>query len=172
MKFDLTKIGYLSKPYAFKGELRCTLDILLLSEEFPKFIWLFLDGKEVPFFVEKASFNKQRFVLKLEDVSDEETAMKYKNSSIYCETKEFEKYFERASSLDDFIGFQVIDKNKGNIGKITGIIENSVQPTLEIYLEGKEILIPYNEDIVISINEKKKTINIYAPEGLIDLYLE
>jgi len=35
--------------------------------------------------------------------------------------------------------------------------------------EGKEILIPANEAIIIKVNHKKKEIIIAAPQGLLDL---
>ena len=172
MKFDLTKIGYLSKPYGFSGELRSNLEVLMLSEDFPAYIWIYLDGKPVPYSVEKAIFNKSNFVIKLEDVSSEEDASFLKNTSIYCEQKYFKQFFEYEESLEDLVGFEVVDSLKGFIGVIDSIIENAIQPTLVLTFEGKEILVPYTEEIIIDVNFTMKKVKVETPEGLIDMYLE
>jgi len=172
MQKELVKIGYISKAHGFKGELKCSLEVLMLSDKFPQFIWIYLDGKPVPFFIEKSFYNKSSFIVKIEDIESEETAMQFKNTSIYCEKHLFDIFFEKEESLDDLIGFEVSDEHKGKIGNIISIIENSIQPTLVIQFEEKEILIPYSEDIIVEINEIEKTIFVSAPEGLIDMYLD
>ncbi|MFT4645040.1 MAG: 16S rRNA processing protein RimM [Planctomycetota bacterium] len=172
MKFDLTKIGYLSKPYGFNGELKSNLEVLMLSDDFPEFIWIYLDGKPVPYCVEKATYNKSNFILKLEDVNTEEDASILKNTSIYCEQKLFKQYFEYEESLEDLVGFEVEDKVKGAIGIIESIIENAIQPTLVLNFEGKEILVPYTEEIIIDVDFDNKKVKVETPDGLIDMYLE
>lgn len=172
MKFDLTKIGYLSKPHGFSGELKSNLDVLMHSDQFPKFLWIYIDGKPVPYFVEKAALQKSNFIIKLEDVNSEEDSMLLKNTSIYCEEKLFKQYFEYEESLDDLIGFEVEDILKGYIGKIASIIENAIQPTLVLSFEDKEILIPYTKEVVIDVDFDKQKLKVEAPEGLIDIYLE
>ena len=169
---ELTKIGFISKPFGFNGDLKCGLEIIMLTEKFPKFVWIYIDGKPVPFFVEKHYFHNNSLILKFEDISDEKKAYSFKNTSFYCEKNIFEKYFEREENLNDFIGFKVGDVNKGEIGKISSIIENTIQPTLVLDFKGKEILIPYSEGIILEIDEEKQIIKIDAPEGLIDLYLD
>lgn len=172
MKFDLTKIGYLSKPHGFNGDLKSTLEVLMLSEDFPEFIWVYLDGKPVPLFVEKAALIKSNFIIKLEDIDSEESASTLKNTSIYCENKLFKQYFEYEESLEDLIGFEVEDVNKGLIGKVVSIIENAIQPTLVLIFEEKEILVPYTEEIILDVDFDNKKLKVEAPEGLIDMYLE
>ena len=43
---------------------------------------------------------------------------------------------------------------------------------MQIYIGKKEILIPFNEHTIINIDVESKTIDIQAPEGLIDFYLK
>lgn len=172
MQIKLTKIGYISKAFGFKGELKCNLDVVTLSEKIPKFIWMHIDGKPVPFFVEQFDLNKSNLVVKFEDLDNEEDAKKLKNTSIYCQTDIFNDFFEKEESLEELIGFKVIDIQKGNIGVVESIIDNSIQPTLVILFEEKEILIPYAENIILSIDDDTETIEIDAPDGLIDMYLE
>lgn len=172
MKYELNKIGYIAKAFGFKGELKCTLEVATLNHKLPDFLWLHLEGKPVPFFVENTSTHNNALIIKFEDIETEAQAQLLKNTSLYCEKKIFDTYFEKQESLDDLIGFEVFDKNKGFIGAVVSIIENSIQPTLEIMFHEKEILIPYTEDIILKIDEENNKIEIDATEGLIEMYLE
>ncbi|MGB1018966.1 MAG: ribosome maturation factor RimM [Chitinophagales bacterium] len=171
MKFDLIKIGFLSRVHGFKGEIKAVLKVDVIENKIPEFIFLHLEGKPVPFFVENYHIKDNLLTIKFEDINDEASAGKFKNASMFCEAKLFENYFAKIESLEDLIGFEVSDNTKGNIGIVIGIIENSIQPTLVIELNEKEILIPYSEDIILEINDNDKKVNIDAPEGLIDMYL-
>ena len=69
------------------------------------------------------------------------------------------------------IGYTLIDKNFGEVGVIKDIDDTSANPVLNIDHKGKQVILPYNEDLVMDINEAKKTVNYTAPEGLIEMYL-
>ena len=43
---------------------------------------------------------------------------------------------------------------------------------MSIGREGIEILIPMNDDFIISLDREAKTITVNTPPGLIELYLE
>jgi 16S rRNA processing protein RimM len=56
------------------------------------------------------------------------------------------------------------------LGEVTNIIENPGQILLILKSpEGKEILIPFHEDFIVSINKKKKLIEMDLPEGLTEI---
>lgn len=172
MEKEFIKIGYISKAFGFKGELKFALNVASLSKDFPAFVWIYIDGKPVPFCIEKVAVqNDLNGILKLEDINEEATAMSLKNKSIYCEDAIYDTYFEREDSLEQLIGYTVIDKEKGDIGEVVQIIENTLQPNLVLAFQEKEILIPYTDAIITHIDDKKKTIHINAPDGLIELYL-
>jgi 16S rRNA processing protein RimM len=56
------------------------------------------------------------------------------------------------------------------IGPILEIISNNGQWLLNIDSPGnKNILIPFHEDFIISIDKRKKTVVMDIPEGLLDI---
>jgi 16S rRNA processing protein RimM len=65
-----------------------------------------------------------------------------------------------------------MDKTKGHIGAITDVIDNGPNIVIQVDCNGKEIMLPYNEDLVLGIDQETKVLNYNAPEGLIDMYLE
>ena len=72
----------------------------------------------------------------------------------------------------EVIGFIIKDKNYGNVGTITSINDASSQALFEVEGNGKQILIPINDEFIVEVNRKNKTILVETPEGLIDLYIE
>jgi len=41
----------------------------------------------------------------------------------------------------------------------------------QFILKGREVLFPWNEEVVLKIDKKKKEILLRLPNGLIDIYL-
>jgi 16S rRNA processing protein RimM len=72
----------------------------------------------------------------------------------------------------EVIGFEVEDEEKGRIGVIEGVYENTRTPLLSIMFNGKEILMPVIDEVILDVNREAKLMKIKAPQGLIDLYIE
>jgi 16S rRNA processing protein RimM len=72
----------------------------------------------------------------------------------------------------EVIGFNVVDKHRGVLGPITTVYERSSQPVIECMHEGKQVLFPVHDDLIVKIDRKTQNFHVDLPEGLIDLYLE
>ena len=70
------------------------------------------------------------------------------------------------------IGFTINDQDFGEVGILQGINDSTAQSLFEIDRDGIEILIPMNDEFIVKVDRKNKTILLNTPEGLIDLYLE
>ena len=75
------------------------------------------------------------------------------------------------SLIQTLIHFQVIDKNHGELGQLIAVLENNLQNLMVIDFKGTELLIPFVENYIESIDNKKKEIHLQTPDGLIDLYI-
>jgi 16S rRNA processing protein RimM len=102
---------------------------------------------------------------------DGETAKSLVKSELYLPLSFLPPLTGNKFYYHEVIGFDVIDKVKGNIGKCVDFMEISRQPIMYIDFNGKEILIPAVDEIFETVNREEKTITIAAPEGLIDIYL-
>ena len=71
----------------------------------------------------------------------------------------------------EIIGFTVQDKGFGKVGIITGVNDSTAQHLFEIDHDGKEVLIPINDEIIEKVDRASKTIFLDTPEGLIEIYL-
>jgi len=65
----------------------------------------------------------------------------------------------------------MVDINYGIVGTIVSINDSTAQALFEVENDGREILIPMNDEFIDKIDRKTKTIFVKTPEGLIDLYL-
>ena len=171
LKEDCTQIGYIQKHHGVKGELVLALGDGVYSDELdPEFILLDIDNGLVPFFVESYRVKSAKNMLvKLESVEEENKAREMVGTQAYLETNLLNSEGEMADAA--FIGFQVNDKQKGNIGVITEIQEISNNPLFVLDFDGKEILIPINPDFIVDVNEDNRIMQVDLPKGLIDLYL-
>jgi 16S rRNA processing protein RimM len=60
---------------------------------------------------------------------------------------------------------------KGNIGIIIEVIDHAANPLLKIDFNGLEILIPIFDGLIHRVRREDNILEIKAPEGLIDLYI-
>jgi len=173
-KDDFIKIGSLKKKHKTSGELVIHLlpnfyDIIM------KPTWLFIDIENglVPFEVLDHKMIKHDSLVVRLDISNE-IEQTFKNVLVYINSDEIIKSEKNKNQWknDDLIGFSVTDKNHGYIGIIRDIIEIQQNPLIEIIYNEQEILVPYQEDFIVSIDKTKRELNIAAPEGLIELFVE
>ena len=69
--------------------------------------------------------------------------------------------------MEDLIGFKVIvGKLKG---ELTDYYDSEANPLFEIVIDGKEHLIPAQEEFIAHIDFDKRTIKFVLPDGLLEL---
>lgn len=171
-KDQAIKIGFIQKPHGVKGELSLTLNDGIYSDDFKtKFLLLDIDNGLVPFFIETIRVKSNKSILvQFESVDTELKAKDLCGSEVYVESDVFEG--EEGLSTSGFVGFKVIDKQKGNVGIIIEVQEISNNPLFVLDFEGKEILFPVNPDFILGVDENERVMDVDLPEGLIDLYLD
>jgi 16S rRNA processing protein RimM len=167
-------LGKIVKKYSFKGEVLAKLDTDQ-PDIYENLDALFIDinNNLIPFFVEKSQLHKSNLLrLKLEDVTSESDADVLLKKDLYLPMELLPKLEGNTFYYHEVIGFQVIDENFGLVGQITGVNDTTTQALFEIDHDGKEVLIPINDDIIDSVDRTAKTVSVKTPSGLIELYLD
>ena len=77
--------------------------------------------------------------------------------------------FEDELSANALIGFQLFDETLGLIGQISEVHDYAGNMLLLVDYQGKEALIPLNDDLILRIDEDKREIELRLPDGLFDL---
>ena len=172
-KDECFKLGYVIKRHGFKGELSIKFD-----SKTPDYykeiesIFIKINEQLIPFFIERLRINNKGIAtIKLEDVNNDNDTEQLLRKSVYLPLNMLREDTSFAGGLNELIGFTVVDKTHGNIGILANVIDQTAQVILQIDNNGTDILIPAVDYFLKNINIKTKTIELEAPEGLIELYL-
>lgn len=166
-------LGKIVKKYGFKGEVLAKLD----TDE-PKLyenlesVFIAHGNNLVPFFIEKSSLHKSQLLrMRLEDVDTEAEADAILKSELYLPLVFLPKLSGNQFYFHEIIGFSMKDSNYGVVGTIVSVNDNTAQALFEVENNGKQILIPMNDEFIEKVDRENKQIIVNTPEGLIDLYL-
>ena len=168
---ETEEIGYISKTHGLKGHIILRLNELInIDEEAIKSIFLDINGSQVPYFIEECRPNNTGYIVKLETIDTVDTSKKLIGKKAFA-LSDF--ILEEDESLKEFIGYAIIDTKLGNIGNIADVDEKTDNAIIKvIHPSGIEIILPFNDDFIIEIDDDLKTIEFNAPEGLIEMYLQ
>lgn len=172
-KKDCFYLGKIAKKYSFKGEVLVYLDTdepELYTELESMFVEI--NGHLVPFFIEKSSIHREKFLrTQFEDMDSEEDADTIVGKDVYLPLTMLPKLEGNKFYYHEVVGFDAIDQRLGNFGTILRISDNGVQALFEVQKDEAVILIPLIDEFIIEVNRENKSILFNTPEGLIDLYI-
>jgi 16S rRNA processing protein RimM len=167
-------LGQVTKTVGFKGEVAVYID----SDEPEKYAGLdsvFIDthGQFIPFFVEHLAQRSKsnQYNIKFQDVDSEEEAARLVGGELYLPLEALPSLEGDAFYFHEIVDYKVYDEEKGYIGIILQVIDYPGNPLFEIQFDDKTLLIPVRDEFIKSLDKAEKIINIAAPPGLIDLYL-
>ncbi|MBN1950338.1 MAG: 16S rRNA processing protein RimM [Bacteroidales bacterium] len=166
-------LGTLTKTQGVKGKLVLRLkhlgfDTILNMES----VFIMIDKLPVPFFVEEyRHLQADEIALRLKDVEDPEKAAEFVGYEVWLQSGDIrqEKESNSLQSIAPLLGYKVIDSEHGLLGILNEVIDVSQNPLLQILNESGEILIPVQQEFVIDIDDREKTIHVRTPKGLVDI---
>jgi len=173
-KEDCFYLGKIVKKYSFKGELLAKLDTDQ-PDIYENLDAIFIEVNDtlIPFFIERSKLHKSDLLrLKFDDVTNEADADALMKCDLYLPLDLLPKLDGKKFYFHEIIGYQLNDENFGSVGTVKGVNDSTSQALFEVDRDGIEILIPMNDDFIISLDRDAKTITVNTPPGLIELYLE
>lgn len=165
-------LGLITKPFGYKGDLVVYLD----TDEPEKYADLravfIQEGEEyIPYMIERIELRGgQNAVVRFVDV-DGEAAKSFVKAELFLPLSDLPPLSGNKFYYHEVIGFQVFDKEKGNIGTCKDFIEVSNHPIMQVDFNGTEVLIPAVDDVFQTVDRENRELHISAPEGLIDIYI-
>ncbi|OAV52180.1 ribosome maturation factor RimM [Enteractinococcus helveticum] len=171
------RVARIGKPHGIKGEvtvelftdspetrfgIRSQLEVDFESKTSPLFSMLTVTGSR---------WHKNVLLVAFEEFSDRSTAETLRDSYLYAEPISAAQD-EDAWYADELVGFTAHEESfeAPPIGKVTNLITGAAQDLLEIQLqEGREVLIPFVNEIVPEIDEERRAVVITPPAGLLEL---
>lgn len=122
------------------------------------------DGVERKTKLEDVSSVGKFFLLKFSLFQNPEEISSWRKAGIWI-TKE-KLHREEGEKYDfEWEGFQIFDSEEHQIGEVQSIAYTPLKQFVVMH-KGHEVLIPYQEEWILEINEDKKIVKMNLPEGL------
>lgn len=117
----------------------------------------------------KLSFHSDSSALiKLEGVDDEQQARRFTNTEVFFPKKHAEGTEDEDLTWAYFTGFIIKDVKEGKIGKVTDVDDSTINTLFVVDRDGKELLIPAQEDFIVNLDREARIITMDLPSGLIE----
>lgn len=171
-KSNCVKVGYIQKPHGIHGELviRFQEEYYETLEECPT-LFFEIDNLLVPYFISEEGLrfkSGESVIANLEWIDSEKRAKSLCGLSVYV-AKEDIIVLEDELIPHELIGYQLFGESFGLIGEIVDVHDYSGNLLLSVDYQGKEVLIPLNEDLVVRIDQDEREIELRIPDGLLTL---
>ncbi len=171
-KADCIKIGYLQRQHGLKGELQLRFEPQFGdSLEVLDILYLECDGLLVPFFIREAGFrfrSNESALVHFEWVNNELEAKKLNGTSVFIHEDDYIRT-EENFSLNELVGFLLFDAELGAIGHIKQVDDYAGNLLFTVQYNEKEVMVPFNDDFLVRLDEDKKEIEIKCPAGIFDI---
>ncbi len=165
-------LGRVAKTHGIKGEVTLKLDVDDPSDYLKmKYFLLEINKVLTPFFVEKLVASGDKFFVAVQDIHTVEAASALTGKEVYLPLEMLPKLSGKQFYYHEVKGYTLIDAEKGELGPIADVIEYPTQAILQVFKDGKEILIPILDQVIQKVDRKNKKLHVKAPEGLIEMYL-
>ncbi len=171
LAMEITSIGKIGKAIGLHGQIKILLDVFepeAIQEAEVVFVKT-PQGHWAPYFVEFWNIDGRGLLLQLEGINDRETARLLTGAELGLRAEDLPEASPQEDHSYPFVGFQIVDQQAGPIGAIQAIIELPQQFLAEVNYQGKEILIPLHEELIVAVNEQQQLLQMDLPEGLLEL---
>lgn len=167
-------LGKIVKLFANKGALLVYLDVDNPEDYIDlESVFVRMNNQLIPFFIDDIELrHKNNAILSFSDVDNQEQASMLLGCGLFLPLNMLPKLSGTKFYYHEILGFSVIDRQYGPTGEIEEVLEYPHQAVLRILNKDKEILIPITDEIIIDLDRENRVLNIAAPEGLIEMYME
>ncbi|WP_088340353.1 ribosome maturation factor RimM [Robiginitalea sediminis] len=172
-KEDCFYLGKIVSRHGYKGDLLAKLDTdEPESYENLESVMLALGNHLVPFFVRQSRLHKSALLrLSFEDVEGEAAATELIGAELYLPLDQLPPLEGNRFYYHEVIGFRLQDETHGDAGEIRSINDHAAQALFVAEKDGKEVLVPISDELILKVDREAREIHVRTPEGLLDLYL-
>ena len=168
---SLLRVGVISNTHGIRGEVKVhpTTDDINRFKDLKEII---LDtGKEKKdLTITGVKFFKQMVILKFKEFDNINDIERYKGCDLYVTRENAVPLEENEYFIVDLIGCDVITDEEEPLGKLIDVMLTGANDVFIVKTkQGKEILLPYIEDCIKSIDIENKIIRVHILPGLLDL---
>ena len=116
------------------------------------------------FFIQECSLKGSKLFIRLNDITSYEDAEEVVGRNVYIERPEG---YENKDDLSNLIGWSVLNSSGDKIGIIKDVEDIPGNPCIYIDTGENQVMIPLNEELILSVEASSKEISMEIPQGLI-----
>jgi len=165
-------LGQITRTHGFEGAVTVKLEKTFVKK-IPELesVFLIIEGKPVPFLIVSVEHpGIDTLWLKFDGYESVQKVQEFTGLKVFLTSESQKKNHEE--DLNVLIGYNVFSADNRKIGCITGLIENPGQVLLNLATEdGRKLLVPFHENLIIRSDRKQKNLKMDLPEGLTELNL-
>lgn len=172
MPQPLMNVGKIVNTHGIKGEIKVLPHTDFPEIRFAKNTELLLvqeGGKApMPITVESSRFHKNMYIVKLVGYDNINEVEKFKGSMLKVTQDEIVELPENEFYFHQIVGCAVVTDEGQDLGVITEILTPGANDVWVVKSrDGKSILIPYIDDVVLDVNVNDKKVLVHLMEGLL-----
>jgi 16S rRNA processing protein RimM len=157
-------VGRLRRPHGLIGEM--IMDVLT---DFPERLnpgkTIYVGDTHEPIQIDGVRGHNKAVIIHLAGLDSPESAGRYRNALVFVRSNELPKLPEGEYYHHQLLGLKVLDETGQEVGLLTDILETGAN---DVYLvktpEGKELLLPAIEEVIIEVRLKTNEIVVRLPE--------
>ena len=161
----MLRVAQVLKSNGTDGELLLSFfDVAPEDIDLQEPVFIEFDGLPVPFYFESFTpRGNNRALVRLTGVRSLKDADELAGQSVYAD------YFEEEEE-EDLVGWTLCNADGQTVGTVVDYEDIPGNPCLWVQRpDGEEVLIPFHEDFIVSMEESTQTITMSIPEGILDL---
>lgn len=164
MKYVL--IGKIVNTHGLKGEVRILSDFKYKNKVFVPGMNIYIGKDKTSEKIVTYRHHKIFEMITMDGYNDIDEVLKYKGDYVFV-NKEDVKLGENEYLDEDIIGLKVFTQDR-YLGTVRKIENHNGNEIIVVNNENKNYLIPYNFDIIINVDLKKKEMHVKDISGLFD----
>ena len=169
---DCYQLGNVIKAHGLNGEIQVFLDVDVPEEYEELESFFVLTGKKlIPFFIETFQLNGNKALIKLEGVEDRAAAEDLSGAGVFLPLAALPELNDDQFYYHEIVGFEFYHQNQ-LLGTVENVVTFSAQTLLTIKVDEQEVLVPLQDEIILSVDKEKQRIDGQLPDGLLEIYLD
>ena len=128
-----------------------------------------LPGSYIPFFIEEIqTAGQDSLLVKFEELNDRNAATNIMHKNVFAPPG-ITPRIQKGHDLDAFLGAALFDQHNRAMGEVKEIFLNGPQVLFSVTNAGKELLIPFAENLLLGYDPASRRLTLQVAEGLADL---
>lgn len=169
MKNKTLQVGQIVNTHGLRGEVKIVTwtDYPDVFEQF-EYVYTDIKNEKTTLEIKSIKYQKSNLIVKFSGIDSIDEAQKLKNNVLYIDREQLGEP-EEGYYICDLIGCTVETDTKEQLGVLSDVFKTGSNDVYVVKREnGKDILLPVIDDVILSVDIENGRICVHLIEGLVD----